>query len=264
MITVRRTKSFLIAAAFVAGTTLLTACQNDTTDGAASASDGRDGKPAGAAQAASKGEGISGTFAGGTVEYLAPGKYIVTANGKDQQFFVAEDTKVHGAGTICGEYNPAADTVCSTDDLEKVLKSGSVAADVVMKDGIAVKVTERAAPDEGPAVDDSEDGAASGDGDPESALDGVNQGKGVNGTWFGTVSYLAPGKYTVSDMKGTEQQFFVADDTEIWGTGDICGDAEGQAATACTEAELEKSAKEGVSAEVKVSNGIATRITDDH
>ncbi|MDQ0750020.1 hypothetical protein QF034_004251 [Streptomyces africanus] len=92
--------------------------------------------------------------------------------------------------------------------------------------------------------------------------------KGVNGTWFGNVSYLAPGKYTVSDLKGTEQQFFVAEDTEIWGYGDICGDTNtgegGQGGTQCTEAELETAAKKGFSAEVVISNGIATTIRDDH
>lgn len=145
-----------------------------------------------------------------------------------------------------------------------MLKGGSIAADVVMKDGIATKVTERPAPDEGPAVDDSK----SGSGVPESTIHGINKGKGVNGTWLGNVVYLAPGKFTVSDMKGTEQQFFVAEDTEIWGYGDICGDENGgeggQAGIECTEEELEAATKgTGVSAEVVVVNGIATTIRDD-
>ncbi|MFI9586891.1 hypothetical protein ACIHCQ_34855 [Streptomyces sp. NPDC052236] len=273
MASARRTKSFLLAAAFVAGTALLTACQNDTADsgsvstgntGAAGAAVAADSKTGGGKTAGAKGgKGVSGTFAGGLVEYLAPGKYIVSVSGKDQQFFVAEDTKVYGGGVICGKYSPTPDAVCTTDQLEKSLKDGSIAADVVMKDGVATKVTERPAPDEGPAVDDSEDGSASGD--RETAIEGINKGKGVSGTWFGTVSYLAPGKFTVSDMKGVEQQFFVAEDTKIWGTGDICGDEDGQAATQCTEGELESATKgAGVSAEVKISNGIATSITDDH
>ncbi|MGP4047981.1 hypothetical protein [Streptomyces sp. 2A115] len=271
MVSARRTKSFLVVAAFAAGTTLLTACQSDTADGAgASSGNNKVDASAVAADSKTQGKGVSGTFADGTVEYLAPGKYIVNAAGKDaQQFFVADDTKVYGAGTICGEYNQSADTPCTTDDLEKVLKGGSIAADVVMKNGVATKITERPAPDEGPAVDDSEDGSTPATGDEdrtgEGTIEGINQGKGVNGTWFGTVSYLAPGKFTVSDMKGTKQQFFVAEDTEIWGTGDICGDEDGQAATACTEAELEAATKGGgVSAEVKIINGTATRITDDH
>ncbi|MGP3924724.1 hypothetical protein [Streptomyces sp. 8N616] len=269
-----RAKSFLVAAAFLAGTTLLTACQEDTT-GADSSSKSKTGASAAPAEAAAKAEGVSGTFAGGTVEYLAPGKHIVNANGKEQQFWVAEDTKVYGAGTICGEHNSAADTPCTVGDLEKALKDGSIAADVVMKDGIARKVTERPAPDEGAPVDEgtADEGSSEGGGSgapaegegAESTIDGINKGKGVNGTWFGTVSYLAPGKYTVSDMKGTEQGFFVAEDTEIWGAGDICGDEAGQAGTECTEEELEAATKgTGVSAEVVIKNGIATTIRDDH
>ncbi|WP_405586121.1 hypothetical protein [Streptomyces sp. NBC_01092] len=102
----------------------------------------------------------------------------------------------------------------------------------------------------------------------ETVVEGINKGKGVNGTWFGNVSYLAPGKYTVSDMKGVEQQFLLAEDTKIWGYGDICGDANtgegGQGGTECTEAELESAAKKGFSAEVVISNGIATTVRDDH
>lgn len=99
---------------------------------------------------------------------------------------------------------------------------------------------------------------------PESTDDGAGQDKGASGTWFGNVSYLAPGKYTVSGPKGEEQAFFTSEDTEIWGAGDICGDENGQSATKCTEQELEAAAQKGVSAEVTIGDGIATRITDDH
>lgn len=92
---------------------------------------------------------------------------------------------------------------------------------------------------------------------------GAAPGKGT-GTWFGNVSYFAPGKYTVSDMKGVEQAFWLAEDTDIEGSGDICGDENGQAATPCTEAELEAAAKKGFSAEVKLKDGIAISIIDDH
>ncbi|WP_425839351.1 hypothetical protein [Streptomyces fractus] len=92
---------------------------------------------------------------------------------------------------------------------------------------------------------------------------GTSGGKGVSGTWFGTVSYLAPGKYTVSDLKDTEQAFFTSTDTDIEGAGDICGDAEGQAATPCTEQQLEAAAKKGVSATVKIKNGTAVSIVED-
>jgi len=257
-----RTQSFLVTAAFVTGVTLLTACQGDATSAGSSSSSTKTDAPAAwteAAANAKKPKGVSGTFAGGTVEYLAPGKHIVNADGREQQFFVAEDTKIHGAGTICGDYNPAADTPCTVDDLEKVLKDGSIAADVVMKNGIATKITERPAPDEGAPVDDS-------DGGSDSTIDGIDKGKGVNGTWLGNVAYVAPGKYSVSDLKGVEQQFFVAEDTEIWGWGDICGDENGEeGGTQCTEEELEAATKDGgVSAEVVVVNGIATTLTDDH
>jgi hypothetical protein len=72
----------------------------------------------------------------------------------------------------------------------------------------------------------------------------------------------------VSDVKGTEQQFLVADDTKIMGYDDICDAVNtgpgGEGGVECTEAQLEKAAKKGVSAKVVISNGIATTITDDH
>ncbi|MYS15469.1 hypothetical protein [Streptomyces sp. SID4982] len=98
----------------------------------------------------------------------------------------------------------------------------------------------------------------------DTALEGIDKGEGVDGTWFGNVSYLAPGKYTVSDMKGVEQQFLLAEDTEIRGYDDICGDPGAADGTRCTEADLEAAAKKGFSAEVVISNGIATSIRDDH
>ncbi|MGW6458784.1 hypothetical protein ACWF94_23185 [Streptomyces sp. NPDC055078] len=266
-----RTRTVLATAALLTGTTLLTACQDGSSDAAATPKTEAAGAAKPGAKQAGKPAGVSGTFAGGTVEYLAPGKYIVDAQGKEQQFFTAEDTKVYGAGTICGTYQQSADTPCTLDDLEKVLKDGSIPADVVMKNGIATRITERPAPDEGPAVDDSRPGTPPKDKDkdknkaPESSVDGINKGKGVNGTWLGNVRYLAPGKYTVSDLKGAEQQFFIADDTKIWGAGAICGDDAGQAGTECTEAELEAATKKaGVSAEVVIVNGIATTVREDH
>jgi hypothetical protein len=181
----------------------------------------------------------------GKVTYLAPGKYIVSVPGKgDQQFLVADDTEIYGAGTICGDAGSRVAAPCTPDQLEAATKKAAVSADVEMRNGIATLVTERRAAQPG------------------------NGGKGVNGTWFGNVSYLAPGKYTVSDMKGTEQQFLVAEDTRIWGYGDICGDTNtgegGQGGTECTEAELETAAKKGFSAEVVISDGIATTVRDDH
>ncbi|MFM9368544.1 hypothetical protein [Streptomyces sp. Da 82-17] len=88
-------------------------------------------------------------------------------------------------------------------------------------------------------------------------------GKDVTGTWFGTVSYLAPGKYTVTDLKDTQQAFFTSTDTDIQGAGEICGDADGQAATPCSEEQLEAAAKKGVSATVKLEKGIAVSVVED-
>ncbi|MFJ9020851.1 hypothetical protein ACIRPU_12835 [Streptomyces sp. NPDC102259] len=87
----------------------------------------------------------------------------------------------------------------------------------------------------------------------------AGKGKGVSGTWLGTVSYLAPGKYTVSDMKDPEQQFWLAEDTKIIGAGTMCA-----AGTQCTEAKLEAAAKGGkLAATVLVTDGVATAITEE-
>ncbi|MCX4763727.1 hypothetical protein OG562_22730 [Streptomyces sp. NBC_01275] len=269
-----RARSVLIAAAAVAGTLLMTACQNDdTAQGTATDS-------AATAQAAAGKSGVSGTFTDGTVAFLAPGKYTVTTGGKAQQFWVAEDTKISGAGGICGDADGQAAEECTEAQLEKATKSGAVPADVVLKDGIAVTVTERPADASGTGSSSTTGGSStgssstggssssSGDSTPStnggSSSGGSGSSSGVNGTWLGTVSYLAPGKYTVSDTKDTQQQFWLAEDTKIWGVGGMCGDADGQAAEECTEAQLEKAAKAGtLSATVKVTDGIATSITEE-
>jgi hypothetical protein len=113
--------------------------------------------------------------------------------------------------------------------------------------------------------DDGGSGGADGaEAQTGSGSGGKSGGEGVTGTWFGTVSYLAPGKYTVTDMKDTKQAFFTSTDTDIQGAGEICGDAEGQAATPCSEEELEAAAKKGVSATVKLENGTAVSVVEDH
>lgn len=184
-----RTRSVLLAAALVAGTAFLTACQSDTDDSASSAAT----TSASSTEAAAEAEGSSGA-------------------DSDADTSASSGTKAPAAGSDSGGAGVAG--------------SGSA---------------------------------------PEGDGDGAGQGKGgASGTWFGNVSYLAPGKYTVSGPKGEEQAFFTSEDTEIWGAGDICGDENGQSATECTEQELEAAAQKGVSAEVKISEGIATRITDDH
>ncbi|WP_155589770.1 hypothetical protein [Streptomyces cavernae] len=272
-------KAVVVTAAITAGL-LMTACQNDSATGnSSSGKGGSDSAPVAnnaADSKTSKSKGVSGTFSGGKVTYLAPGKYIVSVPGKsDQQFWVADDTEVYGVGTICGEAPSKVDAPCTLDQLESATKKGAVGADVTMKDGVATKIFERRASQgsgssgsgssgSGSSGSGSSGSGSSGSGSGDTTLEGINKGKGVNGTWFGAVSYLAPGKYTVSDQKGVEQAFFVAEDTKIWGAGDICGDAEGQAAEQCTEAQLEAAAKKGFDAEVKISNGIATTITDNH
>ncbi|WP_261994533.1 hypothetical protein [Streptomyces sp. ME109] len=272
-------KAVLASVAITAGL-LMTACQSGTgadasgkngTGAAAVAekvSDAENSKDSsgsgssGTANAANpansaRSKGVSGSFENGKVSYLAPGKYIVSAPGKgDQQFWVSDDTEVHGAGTICGDAGSRVDAPCTLDQLEAATKKGAVGADVEMRNGVATLVTERraAAPQ------------GSGTGSRETAVDGVDKGRGVSGTWFGNVSLLAPGKFTVSGLKGVEQQFFVAEDTDIRGYDDICGDAgtAGRDGTKCTEQQLETAARKGFGAEVVISNGIATSIRDDH
>ncbi|MFJ9020976.1 hypothetical protein ACIRPU_13470 [Streptomyces sp. NPDC102259] len=265
-------KAVLTTAAITAGL-LMTACQNGTADSSSGKSAADTASPvaaAGKASGAKSTKGVSGSFKKGKVTYLAPGKYIVSVSGKDdQQFWVADDTEVYGVGTICGDAGSKVDAPCTLDQLESALKKGAVNADVEMKDGVATLVTERRAAQQDSTSDSASDSDSDGGSDSrETVVEGVDEGKGVNGTWFGNVSYLAPGKYTVSDMKGTEQQFLVADDTKIMGYDDICDAVNtgpgGEGGVECTEAQLETAAKKGFSAEVKISNGIATTITDDH
>ena len=101
----------------------------------------------------------------------------------------------------------------------------------------------------------------------ETVVEGLNKGKGVSGTWYGIVRYVAPGKYLVDGPAakgsgGEQQAFFLAEDTVILGGGQICGTAGSKVDAPCEEADLEKAAKKGVEAEVVVKNGIATQITD--
>jgi hypothetical protein len=104
-------------------------------------------------------------------------------------------------------------------------------------------------------------------GGSETVVEGLNKGKGVNGTWYGIVRYVAPGKYLVDGPaakgSGGEQQiFYVAEDTVILGGGQICGVGGSKVDAPCEEADLEKAAKKGVEAQVELKNGIATQITD--
>ncbi|MFF2127207.1 hypothetical protein ACFVW1_17730 [Streptomyces olivochromogenes] len=281
----RHLRKAVVAVAAITAGLLMTACQSGTAD-SSSGKSGADASPvAEKASDAKNSKGVSGSFKNGKVTYLAPGKYIVSVPGKgDQQFWVAGDTEVYGVGTICGDASSKVDAPCTSAQLEAATKKGAVNADVEMKNGVASLVTERRAAQQDSGSEagsgssgsssgsdsgsssgsnsGSNSGSSSGSDSRETVVEGIDKGKGVNGTWFGNVSYLAPGKYTVSDMKGTEQQFLVAEDTKILGYDDICSGEDGE--MQCTEGELETAAKKGFSAEVVISNGIATTIRDDH
>ncbi|MEV0207998.1 hypothetical protein AB0H97_22725 [Streptomyces sp. NPDC050788] len=258
-------KATLVTAAITAGL-LMTACQNGSSNNSSHGSSSNDGskgagssrhesasktsgtsgntgsKGTSAQNASSTKKGVDGTFTGGTVSYLAPGKYVVhTSRTGDQAFFVADDTEVYGAGKVCGSPRSEARPRCTLDQLETALKKAAVTADVTLKDGVATVVRER---------HDVDGGTGSGT-------------QGVNGTWLGNVSYLAPGKYTVSDMKGVEQAFYVSDDTAVRGAGTICGSPMSESMYTCTLDQLEAAAKKGVSAKVVIADGVATSVTED-
>ncbi|WP_328845979.1 hypothetical protein [Streptomyces sp. NBC_00258] len=79
---------------------------------------------------------------------------------------------------------------------------------------------------------------------------------GSDGTFSGTLTFLAPGKLLVG-----ERAFWVAEDTEIAG-GDICGDPETSEAEKCTADELDAAAEAGnLTVEVTIKKGIAERVT---
>ncbi|THA32126.1 hypothetical protein E6R18_14575 [Streptomyces sp. A1277] len=112
-----------------------------------------------------------------------------------------------------------------------------------------------------PSVSES---AAKGGADGGGAQDGQGSGGKVSGSWAGAVSYMAPGKYMVTRKGEAGQAFFTSEDTDIEGAGKICGDADGQAATPCSEDELEAAAKKGFGATVKLQAGVAVSIIEDH
>ncbi|GGN08202.1 hypothetical protein [Streptomyces fuscichromogenes] len=287
----RHLRKAVVATAAITAGLLMTACQNGTD----ATSSGKGGASASAvadkASDAKNSKGVSGTFKNGKVTYLAPGKYVVSVPGEDdQQFLVADETQVYGAGTICGQAGSKADTSCTLDQLEAATKKGAVNADVEMDKGVATLVTERSAAQQDTgsgSSSTSSSGSSSGSSSSGSSSSGSSSsgssasgssgsgsgsssgsatGKGVSGTWFGAVSYLAPGKYTVSDIKGSEQEFLVAEDTKIIGYDDICDAINtgpgGEGGVECTEAQLEKAAKKGFDATVVIKNGIATSIRD--
>ncbi|MGW2787928.1 hypothetical protein ACWC3X_43310 [Streptomyces populi] len=186
-----RTRSLLVAAAFIAGATLLTAC-GGSSNGASSANTA-------SATSTQEASGNQSAPASPAATASAP-----AASGKST-------SNQSGSGNSSG-------------------KSGS----------------------------GSSGSGSSGSGSSSSTTtEGINSGKGVNGQWHGIVRYMAPGKFTVSDLKDQEQQFFVSDSTAIWGAGTVCAQGE-----KCTEAQLEAAAKKGFEADVKISNGIAAEVRE--
>ncbi|MDT0419313.1 MULTISPECIES: hypothetical protein [Streptomyces] len=93
--------------------------------------------------------------------------------------------------------------------------------------------------------------------------DGGSGGHEVTGTWHGTVTYMAPGKYMVKDAKAGDQAFLTSTKTDILGAQKICGDG-GQSATRCTAAQLEAASRKGFPATVTLHKGVATKVAEDH
>ncbi|KOX43800.1 hypothetical protein [Streptomyces sp. NRRL F-7442] len=261
MLRTHRRKSVLAAAALMATTMLLTACQGEDTDDSGKSTGAT--APASAAQGKSDGDGNgtgtgtgsqsgtkgskSGTVSGrwaGTVSYLAPGKYTVTdAGGTEQAFFTSEDTDIEGAGEICGDADGQAATPCTEEELEAAAKKG-FGATVDVKDGVAVSIVE------------DHTGGDSGAGD------GAGEGE-KSGLFSGELGYMAPGKYSLTGGEGTERAFFTSTDTEINGAGWICGDS--RTITPCTEEDLEAAAKKGgIAVAVQVEDGVAVSIDEEH
>lgn len=131
----RLRKSVVVAAAVITGL-LMTACDDEApVDVGASVEESSDAKDV---------EGVSGSFKGGEVSYLAPGKYIVSTPGKgDQQFFLAKDTEIWGYGDICGTTDTSeggeGGIECTEAELETAAKKG-FDAEVVVSNGIATTI----------------------------------------------------------------------------------------------------------------------------
>ncbi|MFI1505168.1 hypothetical protein [Streptomyces sp. NPDC020597] len=203
-----RRKAFLVSAALLGGTLLMTACNQSDADSSSGKAD------ASAAASKSGATGVSGSSA-------SPSGSGNTSGGN-----TSGSGKTSGGSTSGGKTSGSGKT------------SGG-----------------------------STSGSGSTSDSGETVVEGLNKGKGVSGTWYGIVRYMAPGKYLVDGPAakgsgGEQQAFFLAEDTVILGGGQICGTAGSKVDAPCEEADLEKAAKKGVEAEVVVKNGIATQITD--
>ncbi|MEU4202404.1 hypothetical protein AB0F64_20975 [Streptomyces sp. NPDC026294] len=124
------------------------------TSGGTGSSGSGTGKAAGTGTGAGTGAGRKGVDATlvGTLKYLAPGKLTVTPrSGTEQAFFVAADTEVLGAATICGgpdgqvtiTDDSYGTTACTTDQLDEAAKKNTVKVRATIHKGIATKVEER-------------------------------------------------------------------------------------------------------------------------
>lgn len=115
-------------------------------------------------------------------------------------------------------------------------------------------------------------GKGTGTGTGTGAGTGTGTGrKGVDATLVGTLKYLAPGKLTVTPESGTEQAFFVAEDTKVLGAATLCGGPGGQVTitkdsygtTPCTTDQLDEAAKKNtVKVRATIHRGIATKVEE--
>ncbi|OKI03486.1 hypothetical protein A6A06_39120 [Streptomyces sp. CB02923] len=107
----------------------------------------------GAGKGTNTGTGRKGTGSTvvGTLKYLAPGKLTIAPEaGMERAFFVADDTKVLGATTICGGPDGSVTigsdsygtTSCTKDELDTAAQNGKVKVRVTIHRGIATKVEE--------------------------------------------------------------------------------------------------------------------------
>ncbi|WP_143675722.1 MULTISPECIES: hypothetical protein [Streptomyces] len=123
----------------VTGALFATACQPSDADASkpgSSSSTPSASPSSGGDEGPEESRSANGTFSG-ELRYLATGKHTVGNQG----FFVADDTKITGAGRICD-----ANTACTPDQLDTVLKNDNgIMATVVIKDGIATSIDEHSA-----------------------------------------------------------------------------------------------------------------------
>ena len=109
-------KAVVVTAAITTAGLMMTACRNGSSSGTS--------KSSGSASS-SKSSDMSDT----------------SKSSSEQTFFVADDTQVHGAGTIRGSPGSTEMSLCTLDELEAAAKKG-VSAKVRTTDGVATSITE--------------------------------------------------------------------------------------------------------------------------